>query len=79
MKHSANLWQNQASNQQQWTWHNTWIDIIIIVHDVRFVWLKVQSDTEWNSHWNIPMYQDYFWTAKRDFPEKEGKGQQVES
>ena len=19
-------------------------------HDVRFVWLKVQSDTEWNSH-----------------------------
>ena len=32
-------------------------------HDVRFVWLKVQSDTEWNSHGNIPTYGDYFWTA----------------
>ena len=45
-------------------------------HDVRFVWLKVQSDMEWNSHWNILAYRDYFWTAKWDFPEKEGKGQQ---
>ena len=44
--------------------------------DVRFVWLKVQSDTELNSHWNIPTYRDYFWTAQRDFPEKQGKGQQ---
>ena len=45
-------------------------------HDVRFVWLKVQSNTEWNSHGNIPTYGDYFWTAYRYFPEKQGKGQQ---
>ena len=25
-------------------------------HDVRFVWLKVQSETEWNSHGNIQTY-----------------------
>ena len=45
-------------------------------HDVRFVWLKVQSDTEWNSHGNILVYGDYFWTASQYFPEKQGKGQQ---
>ena len=29
-------------------------------HHVRFVWLNVQLDTEWNSHGNIPTYGDYF-------------------
>ena len=45
-------------------------------HDMRFVLLKVQSETEWNSHGNIPTYRDYFWTALWYFPEKQGKGQQ---